>query len=188
MATRNVARGGGKAFKSEVAGLKELERKLKALGKGNPALAQNMWSIVGNLADGLRDDMIAAARSAGWASEKLTYKGKTKHGVVTGEDAIRSIFSYSKPKEQGRQRFSALAGVGKKRTMFEWIAGKHPKSPRAKVAPGNPVAMSLAAALELGTTNRPARPAIRAAILAAKSRIISSLSEQYKALIEQLAR
>lgn len=188
MAVRNVARGGGKNFKVEVTGLKELERKLKALGKGNPALSQNMWRIVGKMADGLRDEMMSAARAAGWASVRLKYKGRHKSGVVTGEDAIRSIFSYAKPRSQVRQRYSALAGVGKKRSMFEWIAGRHPKSSKAKVAPGNPVAMSLATALEFGTTVMQPRPAIRATILAAKSRIISSLSEQYKSLLQQLAR
>lgn len=198
MAIKNVARG-GKGLRAEVTGLKELERKLKALGKDNPALAQNMWRIVGKLGDELRNDMVAAARSAGWASMRLTYKGRNKSGVVTGEDAIKSIFSYGKPKSQAaRQKYSALAGVGKPRTMFEWIAAKRPRfgslltlQDRAepavrRVAPGNPVAMSLAAALEFGTSRMQARPAIRATILASKSRIVASLSEQYKALIDRL--
>ena len=64
------------------------------------------------------------------------------------------IFSYGKlpPALKQRKKPSALAGVSKKKSMREWRAGKHPRSPRAKVSPGGNVSMSLAAMYEFGTS------------------------------------
>lgn len=189
MAIRNIARGGGKAFKAEVTGLKDLERKLKTLAGRDPILAKAMWSIVGRAGDELRDEMAASARAAGWASARLKWKSRGKSGIITGEDAIASIFSAGPKSMTQRQKFTVLTGVSKRKTMFEWIAGKYPRSPRARPVPaGNPVAMSLATALEFGTTRMAAKPAIRTAILNGKAGIIAKLKEGYTALAEGIAK
>src|SRR6266851_6117520 len=106
--TKNIARGGGKGgvFKADIQGLKELERKLKALRMDSPEITAELFGIVGGAADDLRDRMRSAARSAGWGSQKTTVQVS---GTVTGEDAIASIFSYDTPRGgSGRQRISAL--------------------------------------------------------------------------------
>jgi hypothetical protein len=189
VAVRNIARGGGKAFKTEVTGLKELEKKLKALKGDNPQLVSEMYEVVGAAAEEVRDSMKASARAAGWGGERATVKTGRGVSVVSGQEAIASIFAFDKPRGgNSKKRISALAGAGKKRTMIEWRAGRHPKSPRAKVAPGGKVAMSLVSMLEFGTTNRRARPAIRQAIAGAKSRIISRIADGYKTLLAKYSK
>ncbi len=190
MAVRNVARGGGKAFKTEVTGLKELERKLKALAGSNPELRKAVQSAVGQMAIVARDEMRSQARSAGWGSSSITWKNKGKSGTVTGQQAINSIFAFGEPRENPGKwaKITALAGVGKRRTMFEWIAGRHPASTRARVAPGGKVAMSLAAALEFGTTRHAPKPAIRNAIANVKMRIIDTLTTEYNAILQRFTR
>lgn len=185
MAVRNIARGGGKAFKAEVTGIKELERKLKALSVENPQLRNEIFTVVGDAAEELRDEMKSAARSAGWGSVTTTSKGRK----VTGDEAIDSIFAYAKPRGSGKfTKISALAGVGKKKTMVEWRAGRRPKSPNAKVAAGGKVAESLAAMLELGTSNRPARPAIRDVIRGQKSQMLAKLAAGYNDLLAKYSK
>ena len=46
MAVRNVARGGGKSYKESVVGLKDLERKLKALLPDNPAMRADLKKLM----------------------------------------------------------------------------------------------------------------------------------------------
>jgi hypothetical protein len=188
MAVRNIARGGGKSYKPQIVGLKELEKKLKALKLDHPEIVNEMYDVVGEAAADVRDDMRSSARAADWATQKATIKTGKRVGVVSGNDAIDSIFSGTGPRAGGRKRISALAGVGKRRTMVEWRAGRFPKSPRAQVPPGSLVAMSLAAMLEMGTTNRAARPAIRKAIIAAKSRIIDKIADGFSALIAKYSK
>src|SRR4051794_16966808 len=114
MAVRNIARGGGKAFKVEVTGLKELERKVKALLPENPAMRKDLYGVVGGGAEELRDEMRSAARAAGWGS----FKTHSRNGAaVTGDDAIASIFADARERSGSRTRISALAGVSKKKTM-----------------------------------------------------------------------
>lgn len=185
MAVRNIARGGGKAYKAEVTGLKELERKLKALSVDNPQLRNDIFGVVGDAADELRDEMKSAAQSAGWGRVATTSRGRR----VTGQDAINSIFAYAKPRGgEFSRRISAIVGVGKKKTMIEWRAGRHPKSPNAKVAPGSMVAESLAAMLEFGTSNRPAQPAIRNVIRGQKRGMIEKITTGYNALLEKYSK
>lgn len=188
MAVRNIARGGGKSFKPQIIGLKELERKLKVLKADNPQIVSEMYSVVGAAAKEVRDQMRSAARGAGWASEKATIREGNRAGVVSGEDAIASIFASERPQGNSKTRITALAGVGKQRTMVEWRAGRFPKSPRAKVAPGGRVAMALATMLEFGTTNRRARPAIRPAIALAKAAIVEKIAAGYRALLAKYSR
>jgi HK97 gp10 family phage protein len=183
MAVRNIARGGGKAYKGGVTGLKELEAKLKALRADNPQLTADLRKMLGDAAGGLRDQMKSSAQAAGWASHSI----KTRSGKVlaTGQEAIDSIFASSKGAsgENPRARISALAGVSKRRSMVEWTAGKHPVSPNAKVAPGGKVAEAYATMLEFGTSRMPARPAIRPAVQSGKQGIINVLTDGFQALL-----
>jgi hypothetical protein len=189
MAVRNIARGGGKAYKAEVTGLKELERKLKALSVDNPQLRNDIFGVVGDAADELRDEMKSAARGAGWGAQSIRFRGPRRSGVMRGEDAINSIFAYAKPRGGDfRKRISALAGVSKQKTLIEWRAGKFPKSPNAKIAPGGAVAESLAAMLEFGTSNHPARPAIRGVIRGQKAKMIDAITTGYNALLEKYSK
>ena len=189
MAVRNIARGGGAAFKPQILGLKELERKLKALRADNPNMTKDMYQVVGDAADSMRDEMRASASAAGWGSQKLKWRSGQRSGIATGNEAIQSIFSFSKPRGgDSRKRISAVVGVGKRRTLVEWIAGRFPKSPRAKVSPGGRVAMALAAMLEFGTTRRAARPAIRKAIQSGKMRIVNTIAVGYRTLLAKYSK
>jgi len=198
---RNIARGGGKKFKVDIQGLKELETKLRALKMDNPQIVGEIYHVVGAAADNLRDDMRSAARSAGWGAEKavrrkgvattkaITMKTfQSSDGkVLTGDDAINSIFSFDEPRG-GTNKISALAGLNKKRTMVRWKAGKHPKSKNAKVAPGGEVAMAFASMLEFGTSIHRSRPAIRKAVQSGRQRIIDTIAKGFTALIEKYSK
>lgn len=179
----NVLRGGGKANREAVVGLKELEKKLRGMMPDNPEMAQWLQEIVAGGAKAMRDEMIQQARSAGWASQTIRSQGKT----IRGSEAIGSIFSYGKPKESRRTKVSALAGVTKRDTMIEWRASRHPKSSRAKVAFPNRVAMAFATMLEFGTTRMRARPAIRTAVKTARPRIISAITDGFNQVYQRFA-
>lgn len=172
----NLARGGGRADQSAVLGLKELEAKLRALMPvdGSP-MAKEVQSVVAGAADEVRDAMRSSARAAGWP-----------------QNVIDSVFSYGRTTAitfRGPEgKATALAGVNKRRTMVEWIAGKHPKSPNAKVTPGNKVAMSRAAMLEFGTTRSPAKPAIRSALKAAGPMVVARLAAGFNAILTKFSK
>lgn len=100
--------------------------------------------------------------------------------------AAESFFAYYDPEKDKPRRSGALAGAAKKRSMVEWTARANPKSPRAKVAPGGKVAMSLAAMYEFGTSWLAARPAFRPAVAAAKERVFKRIAEAYLQAIEVL--
>lgn len=193
---RNVLRGGGKDRKVEVLGLKELEKKLKALMPDNPQMQAYAQEAVAAAAVEMRNGMRSAA-SAAWGGRtvKSTF-GKFK-GAMTGYDVVNHIFSYGRPKvySSGRSRVTALAGATKmgrgsdsRGTMFSWKAGPHPKSAKAKVGAGGEVAMSFATALEFGTSMYPARPAIREAVKSGQSRIIATVTEKFKAILAHFAQ
>lgn len=203
---RNVLRGGGKAYKQSVTGLKELERKLKAVSKDNPAMKAEMREIVAGAAKEMRDEMVRQARAAGWGNERVigsrgarrglarinarirTGDGGFAPGGVSGQMAINSIFSYGKPRSGDFKKIDALAGVTKPETMVEWTAGKHPKSGRAKVSAGGKVAMAFATMLEFGTSRMRARPAIRPAVKAAQARIIARVTGGLNGMMEKFAK
>lgn len=168
---RNVARGGGKALKSEVRGLKDLEVKLKDLLPGNPRMAKMINAVVAEAAEELANTMRSSARAAGWP-----------------EWIVKSIFSYGQMRASGKKRITALAGVNKKMSMVEWRAGKHPKSPNAKVTPGGKVAMARATMLEFGTSRAPAKPAIRSAVKQAKGVIIAKVTEGFQSIYSKFSK
>jgi len=186
MPVRNVARGGGKAFKGEVTGLKELERKLKALATDNPALQADLRDLVGAGAESVRIEMRSKAMGAGWASQSI----KTRKGVTlaTGQQVIDAMFASKGDNGKPRQRINAIAGVSKRRSMVEWVAGRvtaaswPTRTPR-RVKPGGLVAEAFATMLEFGTTRMRARPAINPAVQAAKPKVISTLADGYNALL-----
>lgn len=196
---RNVLRGGGRAWRTEVQGLKELERQLKALSADNPELKPAMYEAVGAAAAQLRQDMVAAAHAAGWDREFIQSGFGKYAGSMTGSDVIDHIFSFDKPRDSGRSKISAIAGVTKRAnsgrgTMISWRAGKRGrtgwvyKDVVRKVAYGNEVAMSFATMLEFGTSNRPPHPAIRPAVDAAKAGIVATIAEKWKELLERFAK
>jgi len=187
VAVRNVARGGGKVFRGEIQGLKELERKLKALATDNPALTGDLRKLVGDAAADVRNEMRSRAMGAGWASQSI----KTRKGVTlaTGQQVIDAMFASSRGDSSNpRQRIGAVAGVSKRRSMVEWVAGRvtaaswPTRTPR-RVKPGGLVAEAFATMLEFGTTRMRARPAINPAVQAAKPKVISTLADGYNALL-----
>lgn len=196
MARRNVLRGGGKANKAAVTGLKDLERKLKAMMPDNPQMAAFAQEAVAQGAKAIQAEMLSTARAAGWGSAHVHSRFGKFAQDITGEDVLKRIFSYGKPKpaKSGRMRVTALAGVtkagrgGNLGSMFSWRAGKHPKSARAKVAAGNEVAMSLATALEFGTSRQPAKPAIRQAIKSGQPRVLAMITDKFQAIYQRFAQ
>lgn len=168
---RNVARGGGKAFKGEVQGLKELEAKLKAMIPENPAMARFINAVVADAASATAGIMRTSASAAGWPAS-----------------IVSTIFSYGKQRENSKKRISALAGVSKKRSMVVWRAGRHPKSANAKVPPGGKVAMARATMLEFGTSRSPAKPAIRNAVKQAKGVIIAKVTEGFQSIYSKFSK
>jgi hypothetical protein len=192
VAALNVSRsggaafGGGKKIRAEVQGLKELERKVKALAADNPQMLADLAGVVNAAGADLRDDMRSRARGAGWASQSTAMKKKK----ITGQDAIDSIFSSAKVRTNSRSRVSTLVGVGKWRTMVTWIAGRYPKADPSKVKrrPGEPVAMAFATMLEFGTSNRPARPAIRAAVTAGRTGMLAALADGFNGLLQKYSK
>jgi hypothetical protein len=183
---QNLSRGGGKAYKQEIRGIKELERKFKALKLDHPEITKEIYQVVGRVSDDVRNQMVAAARAAGWGGQSITTQ---KSGKITGDDAINAIFSYAKPRGgDSRKRISGLAGVGKRRTMAEWKAGRWPKSSRAKRKAGELVAESFATMLEIGTSNRPARPAIRTVIRNARQGVINGIAEGFRHIFAKYSK
>ncbi len=194
----NITRGGGKALKEQVQGLKELEKKLKALAADNPVLALGAQTVVKRAACDVRDEMKAQARAAGWASQKITYTPYVKKQwrlgsgkrIITGQQAIDSLFAFGRRTKYSKYRISALAGATKPETMVDWIAGtsfKHTRTPR-KVSPGGAVSMAFVTMLEFGTTRMQARPAIRTAVKTARARIIDTVSKGFKELVEKFSK
>ncbi len=187
---KNLARGGGVGgtYKEGITGLKDLERKLKAMRTDNPSLMGELKALTKAGADEVRDQMRASAINAGWGS--AVFRGSDRKTVImTGQAAIDAIFSSTKGTEtNSRARINALAGVSKRHSMIEWKAGpitaksKPTRTPRKK-NPGEMVAESAATMLEFGTTVRDARPALRSAIELSKARIITRLAEGMNALL-----
>ncbi len=186
MRKANVLRGGGKGTREAVTGLKELNAKLKALSPENPDMARWLQNVVGKASIEMRNEMVAQARAAGWGGQRLRSKG----GMVTGDEAIASIFAFTRSSKQTRRaaKVSALAGVTKGKTMVEWRAGRYPQSPRAKVAWKKLVAMAFATMLEFGTTRMAARPAIRTAVKTARPRVIAAVADGYKAVLKKFSQ
>lgn len=204
---QNVLRGGGKAQKEAVQGLKELERKLKQLATSNPEMKFALQQVVAAGAKEMRDEMASQARAKGWGSQHITarirtdlsQRGRTPKGFaaggISGGMAVDSIFSYGRPRrtENPRQRISALAGVTKPETMVEWTTpGINAASAKAgrprKRAKGETVAMAFATMLEFGTSRMKARPAIRPAVKAARERIVAKVAEQYRSLLDKFSK
>lgn len=169
---------------TEMAGLDKLDLKLRdfmgaltgdvALSRGKrSAITERVRAILG---DGLR---AAAAEIKDEATRRAVALGWPK-------EAAESFFAYYDPAKDRLRRSGALAGAAKQRSMVEWTAGPHPKSPRAKVAPGGSVAMSKAAMFEFGTTRMPARPAFRPAITAAKNAAFQRIANAYREAIDAL--
>lgn len=192
MPVRNVARGGGAAFRGEVKGLKELEAKLKALATDNPTLIGDLRKLVANATADVRDEMKRRAIGAGWANQSI----KTRKGEVlmTGQQVIDVMFASTREtSDNPRQRINGLAGVSKRRSMVEWVAGRvgafswPTRSPR-RVKQGGKVAEAFATMLEFGTTRMRARPAINPAIVAAKPKIISTLADGYNGLLAKYSK
>ncbi len=192
----NLARGGGKALKSEVKGVKELERKLKQLATTNPGLTTAIRILVGNASAEVRNEMKRRAISAGWANQAIFAQGANgKRKAMSGQTVIDIMFASARPApgDNPRRRISGMAGVSKRRSMVEWIAGRvgpfswPTRTPR-RVKAGNPVAESFATMLEFGTTRMKPRPAIVPAIQAARSRVVATLTEGYNDLLAKYSK
>ncbi len=188
----NIARG-GKGLRSEVRGVKELERKLKQLATTNPGLTTAIRVLVGQASADVRNEMKSRAISAGWASKSIS----TRKGTVlaTGQEVIDSMFASARPApgDDPRRRVSGLAGVSKRRSMVEWIAGRvgpqswPTRTPR-RVKAGGLVAEAFATMLEFGTTRMKPRPAIVPAIQAARGRVVATLTEGYNDLLVKYSK
>jgi hypothetical protein len=101
------------------------------------------------------------------------------------QEVIDSIFAYRKlPSSlRSRKKPSALAGVAKQQTMRTWSATAKPRSPRARVAKGAQVAMSLAAMYEFGTSKLPAGGAIEAAVSQSRGAVRDTIAAGLSKLI-----
>ncbi len=133
------------------------------------------------------------ATSAGWSGQTLKdRKGKV---LATGDHVIDLMFATAKPgpNDSPRKRISGLAGISKRHTMVEWIAGRigpfswPTRTPR-RVKPGNPVSMSFATMLEFGTTRMKPRPAIVPAIQSARAKVVSTLADGYNDLLAKYSK
>ena len=123
------------------------------------------------------------------ASEIITDQAKSNaRGARVPAEVIESIFTFGGlPKSKAaRKKPSALAGVNKAKTIKEWIAGKHPKSPRAKVAPGGKVAMSRAAMYEFGTTRQRAIAFFGRAVKARRAQVRTRIGENIKTVLRTI--
>ncbi len=188
MRATNVLRGGGKATREleAITGIKELEAKLKALAPEHPEMARWLQAVVGKASIEMRREMAVQARAAGWGSQSIRIGSRT----ITGDEAIASIFAFTRSSKQSRRaaKVSALAGLTKDKTMVEWRAGRYPKSPRAKVAWKKLVAMAFATMLEFGTTRMAARPAIRTAVKTARPRVIAAVADGFNAVLNKFSK
>ncbi len=204
---RDVARGGGKAVKAEIEGLRELEAKLRdlisldddSLSPGQKSIRtkwarERLNSVLGDAADMVKVQARANAQAQKWPKA-----------------VIAAIFSYADiDKARGKFKYSirgALAGIRKgappRRDMEiyrEWNPGRswggivggylHPTGKRVLkkgLVSGRLIGMSLASMFEFGTSKMAARPAFRPALRATRQRVLQFVANGYRGVIEQLS-
>lgn len=137
------------------------------------AARKNIMDVLGDGADLMAGAMRTMARASQYPQE-----------------VIDSIFSSRKlpPALKMRKQPSALAGVSKAQSMREWRATAKPKSPKAKVAEGGKVAMSLAAMYEFGSTKTKPRGAIAGAVTDSKPHVMAIIREGLTRMIGEAAQ
>ncbi len=197
MAT-NILRGGGKLFKVQVTGVRELQLNLRGLirdlGVDEQITAKaEAYNVIAEAADMIRDAARQNARSQNWPAQVV--------------DAIFSYKDVSKAKTK-KQR-AALVGVRtgapphlelhtkqQKGLYVEWFPGRS-QSRRAKslVIPGTlsakgdgskqKVGMSLARMFESGTSKMRARPAFRPAVLSQRGNVLEKIRSGLGAIIQR---
>lgn len=182
----------GKVAKLE--GMKELQLKLRDLlstVEGADA-RKEVQKVIGEVAQDLRREVAARIMAIPDPAETTDRSGRK----IGRQQILESLFTYNKQPEgeRRRARFSALVGIRKRgRTPYasgyvEWRAGRHPKSPRAKVAPGGLIGESLATMIEMGTTKRVATPFFRPAITTSRSRIVPVIATGYRAILQRFGK
>lgn len=179
MATRNLARNGGKKFQSEITGIKELEAKFRdlvALFETQKSGRSKVLQLRTEISDTLQT-------AAGFIANEARSNAESNNAP---RSVINAIFSFANPAKDKPNRSAALVGINKKRSgLITWFAGKHSKSPRAKVPPGGKVSMSLAAMFEGGTTKMRARPSFGPAVQSQRGRALDYIVSQYKTILEK---
>ena len=195
MAT-NLLRGGGKLFKVEVTGVRELQLNLRALirdlGVEEQIVAKaEAYEVIADAADSIRDVARRNARSQGWPDQVV--------------DAIFSFKDFSKAKTKKQK--AAMVGIRtgapphlelhtrqQKGLYVEWFPGRS-KSTRAKslVLPGTKsakgdgslqkVGMSLGRMFESGTSKMKARPAFRPAVLSERGNVLAKIRAGLGAIV-----
>jgi HK97 gp10 family phage protein len=179
MATRprNLTRGGGKKFRSQLERVEELEQKFRDL----ILLFQGKREQTGK-AGLLKREVNRTLREA---AEIIATEARSNAAANSVPQRVRnSIFVFADPKKDKPRRSSALVGVNKQRTMIEWTA-RSSFSPRAKVAPGGKVAMSLASMFERGTTRMKARPYFTPAVKTMRQKALDYLVHGYRETLEK---
>lgn len=164
--------GTGKA--AELVGLPALTAKINELM--SEQVAKEVAEAVGVAADICYEQLVANARSVGLP-----------------EEAIGDIFTYKRPPPGlARSLVSALAGYRKRGRSkpwaggyVEWRAGRHPKSPRAKAAPGTLIGESRGEMFEIGTTVRPATPWFRPAVTATKKAMLAKIAQGFSDILQR---
>lgn len=110
--------------------------------------------------------------------------------VGAPSEVTEAIFTYRglPPEHKAKRRPAALVGVGKQDSLRQWRAGRIPKSPRAKVAPGGAVAMSLAAMYEFGTSRRPATAFFSNALRANRAAVRAKIQDNLRQVIARAGK
>ena len=205
----NITRSGrGKAVRTEITGIRELEatvRDLIAMGDSPLSVGQRAtrarWAreqlseVLGDAAGLLKSRIRANAEAQHWPRAVIA-------AIFTFADisANRSSFKYN-------QRQSALAGIRKgapprrdPKIYREWNPGAswsgitggylHPTGKRLLkkgLVSGRKIGMSLASMFEFGTSKMQARPAFRPALKAVQAEIIRRVASGYRHVIEKFA-
>jgi HK97 gp10 family phage protein len=156
---------------TSVHGIRELRARLQDV-LSEEKLRQSTGALVQEVADKVRDRMRSNARAAGWPSSIIPYVFAVSDDIARGK--IRALAGVSK------------GGKNKTHPMYrEWRAGKHPKSPKAKVSPGGKVGMGWPTMWEFGTSRQPARPAIGPAITSMKKEISDMMATGLRKIMRE---
>jgi hypothetical protein len=206
----NTLRGGGKGFKAEVLGLKNLQLSFADLLNGialdkdlsvgqKTSISRKAAAIVGqglaDSADTIKRRTIANARSTGWPSW-----------------LVDAVFKYSDPNGRKKYRLTALAGVRKGARIPKDMTIYREWNPRYRMGPimkrvgrrkmfsqfksmgGSKIGMSMAAIYEFGTVGAtaytrkpwPARPAFVPAVNSEKMAALRLVKNAFGGAIETI--
>lgn len=193
MAVKRLGSGRNLAIKTEVVGIKELNKRVSQFvsAMSDPERAAAKETVAAGIADAavyVRDQMRAKQRAAGWPKRLEA-----------------AAFAFTDLQKSQRGRLTALAGVRTgapprldQRIYMEWSPRSGNTSKRAakakdrrQAAGHNPtkIGMSLAAMYEYGTSKMRARPAIRSVIYGSSTvTALQKVRESLEAVVARYGR